>query len=72
MATSTGEKRFTLGEVADLCGTQAWRVRRLFERGLVADCERVGRQRVVKESELPAIRKALADAGYLKKKKSAQ
>jgi len=60
-----GSKRLTLGEVARLCGCLEWQVRRLFERGLLPPAERVGRNRVVVETELPAVRLALASAGYI-------
>lgn len=56
----------TLGQVADRLGVQLWRLQRAIDRGLVKCAGKVGRQRVVEESDLAAIRKALAEAGYLK------
>ncbi len=56
----------TLGEAADRIGVQAWRLARLFDRGLWPEPPRVGRNRVVSESDLPGIEEALRAAGYLK------
>jgi DNA-binding transcriptional MerR regulator len=55
-----------IGEAADLLGVQSWRLRRLFERGLLGEPERVGRTRVVRREQLPRIREALEKAGYLR------
>jgi hypothetical protein len=43
----------------------AWRIRRLFELGILPPAERVGRNRVVTESELPIIAVALSERGWL-------
>jgi hypothetical protein len=56
-----------LGEVcAELGGgLQTWHVRRLFERGLLPEPERLGTCRIVARADLPKIREALIEAGYL-------
>lgn len=56
----------TLGEVADHFGVQVWRVRRLFDRGLYPEPDRVGQSRVIPAKDLPKVEAALKEAGYLK------
>jgi len=56
----------TVGEAADRCGVQCWRLRRLFERGLLDEPERVGHARLIPEGDMPRVRAALEAAGYLK------
>ena len=57
---------YTLGEIARETGATPWQVRRLYERGLLPPAERIGLYRVVRAADLPAIRSALIEAGYLK------
>lgn len=57
----------TLGQIADKLGVQLWRLRRLFERGILSEPARVGQNRVVHVRLLPTIKQALEEAGYLKK-----
>jgi DNA-binding transcriptional MerR regulator len=59
------ETIYTLGAVAERYGLQVWRVRRLYERGLLPPAERVGTNRVLRESDLPKVEQALRSAGYL-------
>lgn len=54
-----------LGAVASRFGVPVWKVRRLYERGLLPPAERVGNFRVVRLSDLPVIELALRRAGYL-------
>jgi hypothetical protein len=56
---------YTVGQIAARYGVPAWKVRRVFERGLVPPATRVGAYRVVPASELPVIEEALRQAGYL-------
>lgn len=56
---------FTLGDIAERFKIPTWRVRRLFERGLLAEPPRAGSYRIVHESDLPRIERALRAAGYL-------
>jgi DNA-binding transcriptional MerR regulator len=58
-------KVLTIGDAARRLGVPHWKVRRLFERGLLAPAMRVGAYRVVAESDLPRIATALIRAGYL-------
>jgi hypothetical protein len=60
-------KYLTLGEVAERLGCQVWRVGRLFDRGLLPEPRRVGKNRVVPEEDLPTVERVLRGAGYLKK-----
>ena len=56
----------TIGQVAKHFGCQLWQVRRLFERGILPEPERIGQQRVIKVKELPKLGAALKKAGYVK------
>ncbi len=55
----------TLGGVAQRLGCPIWKIRRLFERGLMPPASRVGAYRVVAAADLPLIESALRAAGYL-------
>jgi DNA-binding transcriptional MerR regulator len=55
----------TLGTVAERFGVPTWKVRRLFERGILPPAARIGPYRVVDPADLPAIETALREAGYL-------
>jgi DNA-binding transcriptional MerR regulator len=55
----------TTGAVARLYDVPVWRVRRLYERGLLPPPERVGPYRVIPASDLPVVAEALRRAGYL-------
>jgi hypothetical protein len=46
-------------------GCPAWRVRRLFERGLLPPAPRVGAYRVIAVGDLPLVEQALRAADYL-------
>lgn len=65
-ATLLQDRFLTLGEVATHFGVLDWKVRRLFQRGLLPQAQRFGRYRVFEKKELPTIAKALREAGYLK------
>ena len=54
-----------LGTVARRYGCPTWKVRRLFERGLLPPAPRVGAYRVIAAGDLPLVERALHDAGYL-------
>ena len=56
----------TIGEVARRLGCDSWHVRRVYERGLMPPAQRVGRHRAVPLGDLPAMKKALLAAGYLR------
>lgn len=67
MTTATaGEKLNTVGELAARFGVPQWMVRRLYETGQLPPAARIGAYRVVPESEVGAVGRALAKAGYLK------
>jgi DNA-binding transcriptional MerR regulator len=55
----------TIGEVAKRFGCQAWQVRRVITRGLLAEPSRVGVYRVFFAEQLPDIEAALRQGGYL-------
>lgn len=60
------EKMLTLGQVAKHFGVRTWQVDRLFSRKLLPEPQRVGILRVIPESQLPDVEKALRAGGYLK------
>lgn len=55
----------TLGDLSRRFNCPLWAVRRVFERGLVAEPPRVGAFRVVADEDVPAVEAALRSAGYL-------
>lgn len=59
----------TVGAVALRYGCKPWQVRRLFERGLLPPAPRIGAYRMIAVADLPRIRRALRDAGYLLKRR---
>jgi hypothetical protein len=60
-------KRYlTVPEFARRLGIPAWKVRRLFERGLAESSARFGAYHLLDVADLPRIKKALVEAGYLK------
>lgn len=61
------EKLLTLGEAAERLGTQLWKVQRVFDRKRLPEPRRVGRTRVVPETDLPRVEKALREAGLMKR-----
>ena len=56
---------FTTREVAELLGTETWRVRRLFEDGTLNEPPRFGRARAIPRALLPAILDELRKRGWL-------
>lgn len=58
-------ENLTFGPAATRLGVQVYHVEKLANRGVIP-FNRAGRFRFVKESDLPKIRKALIEAGYLK------
>jgi len=56
----------SLGDVAKRLGCEPWQVRRLFEKRILPPAHRIGMYRVVEKNELPKIKTALVEAGYLK------
>jgi len=60
----------TLGEVSKRFGCFTWQVARIFERGLLPEPLRLGNYRVVAERDLPIIRRALAECGYISEAES--
>jgi hypothetical protein len=57
----------TIGAVAKANGVAPWQVRRLFERGILPEPPRMGCYRVLLPEDLPRVREALRQAGYLPK-----
>lgn len=61
----------TLGTAAKSLGVRAWQLRRIFERGLMPEPPRVGAYRVIAVADLPRLKAALQDAGYLREARRA-
>lgn len=55
----------TTREVADMLGTDEWRVRRLFEDGSLPDPPRFGGKRVIASNNVPNVAAALKARGWL-------
>ncbi len=62
----------TIGDAARRLGFAVWQVRRPYETGRLPEPPRCGRYRVVSTDDLPAIEKALHEAGYRPAGASAQ
>jgi len=56
---------FTTREMADLLGSDTWRVRRLFEDGTLPEPPRFGGKRAIPRESIPAIVDALRSRGWL-------
>jgi hypothetical protein len=57
----------SVGEVAELLGTQAWRVARLYELGLIAEPPRIAGRRIIPITDLAEITVQLRLRGWLSK-----
>jgi hypothetical protein len=56
---------YTLGQLAQRYGISIWKVRRIYERGLLDPPPRIGAYRWVPARDLPRLEAALRAAGYL-------
>ena len=56
---------FSTREVAEILGTETWRVRRLFEDGTLTEPGRFAGKRAIPGSLIPAIVDALRAHGWL-------
>ena len=56
---------YTTRELAELLGTETWRVRRLYESGTLPEPPRFARSRAIPREHIPAIVDALRDRGWL-------
>lgn len=56
---------FTTRQLAELLGTDTWRVRRLFEDGTLPEPPRFGDRRAIPREMIPAICDALRSRGWL-------
>jgi hypothetical protein len=59
------KRQFTTREVAEILGTEEWRVRRLFEDGTLTEPERFGGKRAICQQGIPSIVDALRGRGWL-------
>ena len=58
-------RHMTTRQLADLLGTDEWRVRRLFEDGTLSEPERFAGKRAISGDSIPAIVDALRARGWL-------
>jgi len=56
---------FTTCEMADLLGSEEWRVRRLFESGALPEPDRLAGIRVLSQTMIPEIMDALRARNWL-------
>lgn len=56
---------YSTRQMADLLGTQTWRVRRLYEDGTLPEPPRFAGKRAIPRESLPAILDALRNRGWL-------
>ncbi len=56
---------FTTREMADLLGTQTWRIRRLFEDGTLPEPPRFVGKRAIPHQSTPSVVDALRKRGWL-------
>jgi hypothetical protein len=63
--TYDSDEFLTTAEAARHCGAHEWQVARLFVRGLLPEPARHGRNRVIRQADLPKLIEALEQAGYL-------
>lgn len=59
-------KPISIGQIALKLHVFPWKIRRLFETGKLPEPERIGNYRLFTEADIPRIKKALEEAGYLK------
>lgn len=55
----------TTSQVAALLGVEPWRIRRLYEEGLLSEPQRLGGRRLVSSRDLPAVIDSLRQKGWL-------
>jgi hypothetical protein len=58
-------RTFTTGQICRLYGVAPWQIMQAIKRGFLREPVRVGIYRIWIESELPTVRAALVNAGYL-------
>lgn len=58
-------KSYTTREIADLLGTETWRVRRLFESGRLPEPGRFAGKRAISGELIPSIVDALRERNWL-------
>jgi hypothetical protein len=65
MSVITERAYYTTGQVARRFGLLEWHVAQLFRRGMLAEPQRLGRNRLIPAGRLPEVEEALRVAGYL-------
>lgn len=56
---------FTTREVAELLGSETWRVRRLYQDGTLPEPNRFAGRRVITSQQIPSIIDALRKRGWM-------
>jgi hypothetical protein len=62
---ASADELLTTGDAAVELGVREWMVARLYERHFLPEPPRLAGKRVLKRSDLPAVRDAAVRAGYL-------
>jgi hypothetical protein len=60
----------TVGQVADFCGVETWRIRRAVD-SLPEPVQRIGQNRVIERAQLPAVLTELERRGWLPRSQEA-
>lgn len=63
---------YSTREVAELLGTETWKVRRLFEDGTLAEPSRFAGKRAIPSQRLPEILDAMRRRGWMKQAEAAR
>lgn len=59
------QKPCTVGDLAKRLGIAAWKIRRIFEEGVLPEPPRAGRYRIFFPEDLPALVAALVRRGHV-------
>jgi hypothetical protein len=59
------QSKLSLGDVSRQLGAPVWSIRRLFERKLLPEPERLGNYRMIDVEQLPTVEAKLREVGYL-------
>ena len=65
MLAAAVQNEFTTREAAAAVGIFDWQARRLYARGKLPEPIRFGPYRLIRREDLPALRQAAIEAGYL-------
>jgi hypothetical protein len=61
-------ENLTSGDLCRMFRVLPWQIEQVCQRGLLKEPKRLGRWRIWRSSDLPAVEEALIAAGYVKEK----